>query len=263
VLDSWNPAQYRQFADERAQPFHDLVAMLPPGPIGRAVDLGCGPGELTAGLVRERAVAQCVGIDNSPAMLAAAAAHTIDGRLAFAEGDIGEWTGDRDHDLVVASASLHWLSDHPAVLARWTAALAPGGQLLVQIPANSHHPSHAVARGVAEEEPFRSALGGEPPADPVAVNVLAPDRYSSLLYELGYAEQSVRLQVYGHLLADTAAVAEWMKGTSLTRFQRRLEPASYDAFVERYRQRLLDELGDQRPFFFTFPRILMWARLPH
>lgn len=260
--DAWSPDQYRQFATERAQPFRDLVAMLPPGPIDRAVDLGCGPGELTAGLVRERAITRCVGIDNSPAMLAAAAAHVIEGRLTFAERDIAEWTGDRDHDLVVASASLHWLPDHPAVLARWTAALAPGGQLLVQVPANSHHPSHAIARAVAEEGPFRTAFGGEPPADPVAINVLAPDEYSSLLYELGYAEQSVRLQVYGHLLPDTAAVVEWMKGTSLTRFQRRLEPAMYDAFVERYRRRLTDELGDPQPYFFTFPRILMGARLP-
>jgi trans-aconitate 2-methyltransferase len=260
--DAWDPLQYRQFADQRAQPFHDLVAMLPPGPIGRAVDLGCGPGELTESLVRQRAVGRCVGIDNSRAMLTAAASHAIDGHLTFAEGDIGEWSGTHDHDLVVASASLHWLADHPAVLARWTAALAPGGQLLVQVPANSHHPSHTIARAVAEEEPFRSAFGGEPPPDPVAVNVRAPDEYASLLYGLGYAEQSVRLQVYGHLLPDTAAVVEWMKGTSLTRFQRRLEPAAYEAFVERYRRRLMDELGDRRPFFFTFPRILMWARRP-
>jgi trans-aconitate 2-methyltransferase len=264
VPDAWSPAQYGQFADERAQPFHDLVALLPAGSIGRAVDLGCGPGELTAGLVRDRDIARCVGIDNSAAMLAAASAHAIGGRLTFADGDIGEWTGDGDGDLdlVLASASMHWLPDHPAVLARWTAALAPGGQLLVQVPANSHHPSHAIARAVADEAPFRSALGGEPPADPVAVNVLAPDRYSSLLYELGYAEHTVRLQVYGHLLPDTAAVVEWMRGTSLTRFERRLEPSVYEAFVERYRRRLIDELGDRRPFFFTFPRILMWGRRP-
>jgi trans-aconitate 2-methyltransferase len=92
--------------------------------------------------------------------------------------------------------------------------------------------------------------------------VLAPDEYASLMYELGYAEQSVRLQVYGHVLPDTAAVVEWMKGTSLTRFQRRLDSAMYEAFVERYRRRLADELGEPQPFFLTFPRILMWGRLP-
>lgn len=260
--DAWSPTQYGRFADERAQPFHDLVALLPPGAIELAVDLGCGPGELTAGLVRDRNIARCVGVDNSAAMLDAAAAHAIDGRLSFAAGDLAAWTSAGDHDLIVASASLHWVPDHATVLARWTAALAPRGQLLVQVPANSHHPSHAIARAVAEEEPFRTAFGGTPPPDPVAVNVLSPDRYASLLYELGYAEQSVRLQVYGHVLPDTSAVVEWMKGTSLTRFRRVLEPTMYDAFVERYRERLLAELGEQAPFFFTFPRLLMWARRP-
>ena len=48
---SWDPEQYLQFADERGRPFDDLVARVG----GRAtrrrvVDLGCGPGNLTATL---------------------------------------------------------------------------------------------------------------------------------------------------------------------------------------------------------------------
>ena len=42
--DGWDPVQYGRFAEQRAQPFWDLVAMLqqPPGGFGRCVDLGCG-----------------------------------------------------------------------------------------------------------------------------------------------------------------------------------------------------------------------------
>ena len=47
-MTDWNPEQYRRFAAERAQPFHDLLALIERGAIRRAVDLGCGPGELTA-----------------------------------------------------------------------------------------------------------------------------------------------------------------------------------------------------------------------
>ena len=46
-MSDWNPDQYRRFAAERAQPFHDLLALIEPGSIKRAVDLGCGPGQLT------------------------------------------------------------------------------------------------------------------------------------------------------------------------------------------------------------------------
>ena len=44
VMADWNPEQYRRFAAERAQPFHDLLALIEPGSIERAADLGCGPG---------------------------------------------------------------------------------------------------------------------------------------------------------------------------------------------------------------------------
>lgn len=68
-MTDWNPEQYRRFAAERAQPFHDLLGLIEPGSIKQAVDLGCGPGELTALAADELAVGETVGIDNSQAML--------------------------------------------------------------------------------------------------------------------------------------------------------------------------------------------------
>ena len=92
------------------------------------------------------------------------------------------------------------------------------------------------------------------------LDVLAPEQYAELLYRLGFVEQHVRLQVYGHVLASTTEVVEWVKGTSLTRFQRLLSPTMFDAFVDRYRDRLLAELGSHAPYFYAFKRILFWAR---
>jgi len=90
--------------------------------------------------------------------------------------------------------------------------------------------------------------------------VLKPEQYAELLYDLGFVEQSVRLQVYGHVLDSTADVVEWTKGTSLTRFRRLLSAELFDQFVDRYRQRILEELGDRRPYFYAFKRILFWGR---
>jgi trans-aconitate 2-methyltransferase len=160
---------------------------------------------------------------------------------------------------VFANASLHWVPDHPAVLARWWAALAPGGQLAVQVPSNADHASHTVAVELAEREPYLSALGGTPPPDPVAANVLTPERYAGVLHDLGAARQHVRLQVYGHVLDRSADVVEWVKGTSLTRFAKALPPDLYDRFVDEYRRLLLAEIGDTAPYFYPFKRVLMWA----
>jgi trans-aconitate 2-methyltransferase len=257
---SWDPEQYRRFAAERAQPFHDLLGLLQPAPIQRAADLGCGHGELTALAANQLGVARMVGIDNSPTMLASAAAHANE-CVSFQYGDIAGWTSDGDHDLVLAAASLQWVGDHRTVLARWAAALAPGGQLAVQVPANAHALTHVVADAVARTQPYLDAFGAAgPPPDPVATNVLAPDEYAQLLYELGFEHQHVHLRVYPHVLASTRHVVEWVKGTTLTRFKNALSPELYERFLVDYERALIDEMGQHEPCFFPFNRILFVGR---
>jgi trans-aconitate 2-methyltransferase len=258
----WDPAQYGRFADQRSQAFFDLVAMLEPARFDRAVDLGCGSGELTARGAELLRVAEMTGIDSSSAMLAQAAAHATQS-VHFAQGDLADWTAPGDHDLVLASASLHWVPDHPAVLRRWTAGLAPGGQLAVQVPANAEAHSHTVAVALAEREPYRSAFGpAGPPPDPVAANVLAPKEYAQLLYRLGYEHQRVVLRIYPHLLEDPRQVVEWVKGSILTRFRATLPGPLYERFLTDYEAELLAVLDDDRPYFFPFARIFFWGRRP-
>jgi trans-aconitate 2-methyltransferase len=258
TIDGWAPEQYRRFASERAQPFHDLLALVERVPVRRAVDLGCGSGELTRVLVERLGPESTVGIDNSPAMLNDAHQHAGPA-LRFEPGDIGTWTSPGEHDLVFANASLQWVADHAAVLARWTDALTAGGQLAVQVPANGDHPSHVVAAELSWEEPYRSAFGGEPPADAAATNVLRPEQYAELLHELGFGRQHVRLQVYAHVLASSVDVVEWVRGTTLTRFAA-LEPELFEQFVDEYRARLVAVIGDRSPYLYPFQRILFWAR---
>jgi trans-aconitate 2-methyltransferase len=263
--DGWNPAQYSQFAAERALPFWDLVELIRMptcGAFGRSVDLGCGSGELTAALTEKLNIVEMVGVDSSDAMLAEARSQlgANDERLRFAKGDIAKWTGRADHELAIANASMQWVPDHPGVISRWWAALEPGGQLAVQVPANADHASHRVAAQVAATEPFLTAFNHIPPPDPVAQNVLAPEQYATVLDDLGAVEQHVRLQVYPHHLESSSSVVEWTKGTTLTRFTKLLPTELIDPFIETYRQRLLDTIGDSSPYFYPFKRILIWAR---
>ena len=144
-----------------------------------------------------------------------------------------------------------------------TAALRQGGQIAIQVPANADLPSHAVARQVAEREPYLSMFGPDgPPIDPVQAYVLQPEAYAQILYDLGYARQHVRLQVYPHVLPSTRHVVEWVRGTMLTRFEKRLDREAFNAFVADYESELLRVLGEHEPHFFPFRRILMWGRLP-
>jgi trans-aconitate 2-methyltransferase len=201
---------------------------------------------------------ETVGIDSSASMLDQARALDVHG-LSFREGDLASFADPDGVDVILSNAALHWVPDHDAVLARWRDALRDGGQLAVQMPTNADHPSHVLARALAEEEPFACAFDGEPPTDPV-LRVRPPEEYAVLLDRLGFERQHVRLQVYPHRLASTGEVVEWVKGTNLTRFERSLPPELYAEFLERYRARLLEVLGDQQPYLYTFKRILFWAR---
>ncbi len=253
--DTWNPTQYERFRSEREQPFHDLVALITRRPAARVIDLGCGTGLLTQALHREVSAKETIGVNSSEAMLERARALEGDG-LRFEYGDIGNLREMPPFDVVFSNAALQWVGDHHTLFAQLTEMLVPGGELAVQVPANFDHVSHTLAADIAQEQPFAAAMHGYSRT----FSVLPPEEYAAMLYGLGFVAQSVRLQVYGHVLESPDAVVEWVRGTLLTDYEARMPAAMYREFVDRYRERLNAALGHQRPYFYPFKRILLWGR---
>ena len=151
AADGWCPEQYERFREERAAPFHALLALVARRPGMRVLDLGCGTGEHTATLHEALGARATLGIDLSAVMLARARGRARPG-LGFARADAATYAPAVPVDLVFSNAALHWIPDHPALLARLARLLAPGGELAVQVPANHLHPSHTAAAEVAAEE---------------------------------------------------------------------------------------------------------------
>jgi trans-aconitate 2-methyltransferase len=253
---SWQPTQYERFKEERAQPFHDLVALVRPQPGLRILDLGCGTGALTRELHDSLGARETLAVDNSAEMLEKSRGLETPA-LHFVRRDIETFADERPFDLIFSNAALHWVSDHPALFSRLRRFLEPRGQIAVQMPTNETHLSHRTAAEVASEEPFRSALGGHTRQS----CVLQPELYAELLHDLGFLEQRVELRIYGHVLADAGEIVEWVKGSLLTDYSKRLTPSLYADFVERYRERLARAIGEKRPYFYTYKRILIWGRL--
>jgi trans-aconitate 2-methyltransferase len=254
MTDRWDPAQYHRFRKERRQPWEDLVALVEAPPNMRAVDLGCGSGELTRELADRLEVASLLGIDSSAAMLEQADADT---RVTFELGDLGTHPIGQDLDLVFSSAALHWLPDHAALFERMRRALGPAGQLAVQMPANFEQPTHTTAVEIAGEAPFADVLGGRRSGAAIET----PETYALLLNRLGFRRQLVRQQIYLHLLPSKTEVVEWVKGSMLTWYHTHLGDELFAEFVARYSERLLAQLPDDRPYPLTFRRLLLWASL--
>jgi len=254
---TWNPAQYGRFADERSQPFFDLLSMAQPIPGGRAIDLGCGTGELTR-VMHERVQARTtIGLDNSETMLEKSAAFMTRG-LSFRLGTILRFAPRTPVDLLFSNAAIQWVPDHAGLFPRLAAGVAAGGQLAIQMPANFDYPSHVIAGEVARDEPFAAAMGGYVRED----YVRTPEWYAETLDRLGFEQLHVRMQVYVHHLSSRDEVIEWVKGSLLTDYQRRMPAELWPEYLARYRARLLPALSDEQPFVYPFKRILMWGRKP-
>ena len=98
----WDPDRYLVYADERGRPFVDLLARVGADAPARVVDLGCGPGNLTALLAQRWPAAEVVGVDSSPEMVARA-----DGvaGVHFEQGDVRTWEPDRPVDVLFSNAT--------------------------------------------------------------------------------------------------------------------------------------------------------------
>jgi len=250
----WDPNQYHRFTAPRFAPFDDLLAMITIRPGLSVVDLGCGTGELTERLSQALPGSRVLGIDSSPEMLERAIPRSTE-RLFFRQGRVEELTGE--YDLIFSHAVLHWLPDHPRLIPRLLRHLRRGGEIACQIPANHDHPAHRVIREIARTEPFSSALGGwyhEP-------SVLGIDRYAELLFRSGMEGITVLEKVYPVVLPDGETIAQWTGGSTLVPYRERMDPPTWERFMETYRQRLRG-LFPERPVYYTFRRILFTARNP-
>ncbi|HEU5110719.1 MAG TPA: methyltransferase domain-containing protein, partial [Micromonosporaceae bacterium] len=130
----WDPATYLRFDDERSRPFADLVARIGARRPRAVVDLGCGPGTLTATLADRWPDAAVRGIDSSPEMIERASA--LGAPVEFAVADLRDWRPGPDTDVVVTNAVLQWVPEHPRLLPGWLAALPSGAWFALQVPGN-------------------------------------------------------------------------------------------------------------------------------
>jgi len=204
----WDPGKYLDYADLRARPFYELTARIDTDRPRRVVDLGCGPGNLTANLVKRWPSATIEASDNSPEMVAAAQAAGVDAQLL----DIHDWTPASDTDVVITNAVLQWVPDHRDLLRRWVAQLPAGAWLAMQVPGNMNAPSHVLSRELAARPEWTALLDGVTLRDGAAVD--DPADYAELLADAGCVVDAWET-TYVQRLTGPDAVLEWITGTAL------------------------------------------------
>ncbi|MEH1166079.1 trans-aconitate 2-methyltransferase [Micromonospora sp. CPCC 205539] len=254
----WDPTTYLRYGDERSRPFHDLVARIPAEHPRTVVDLGCGPGHLTATLAGRWPASRVLGLDSSPEMIDRARA--LDAPVEFTIADVRDWRPTGDEDVVVTNAALQWVPGHQELLRRWAVDLPAGAWLAMQVPGNFAAPSHQALRDVASHPAWRAELAPLLRADPVD----DPADYAASLTDAGCAVDAWET-TYVHLLpADPAAdhpVLTWMDGTALRPVRAALDAAAWSDFRAELGVRLTAAYPvRQGQVYFPFRRVFVVAR---
>lgn len=227
-MADWSPETYSRFRGLRLRPALDLLAQVPDLPPGDIVDLGCGNGAVGPALAARWPDRRLIGIDNSPTMLAEAAATGAYKRCLAA--DIAEWQPAKPVALIFSNAALQWLGDHATLLPRLAACLAPGGTLAVQMPRQTGAPSHRFLRDFAGEM-FPDRFDYSAWEAPVS----APLEYMRSLAALGQVD--VWETDYIQRLAPDAArhpVRAFTESTAMRRITSKLSADEAAAFAARY-----------------------------
>nr|WP_152360768.1 trans-aconitate 2-methyltransferase [Microlunatus speluncae] len=230
-MPTWDPAVYLQFADQRSRPYVDLVSRIVSAEPATVVDLGCGPGQLTASLRQRWPAATITGIDSSPEMIERARSYA-DEQLSFAVGDVRDWEPAAPVDVIISNATLQWIPEHRALLPKLAEQLTGGGWLAFQVPGNFDQPSHTLLYELARDPRFadwtrRSELRP----------VVTAAEYLDDLAGLGFTVDAWET-TYLHVLEGPDPVFRWISGTGARPVLQSLPEPQRAEFVADYTARL-------------------------
>jgi trans-aconitate 2-methyltransferase len=228
---TWDPDRYLTYADERGRPFVELLARVGADRPDDVVDLGCGPGNLTALLGARWPGARLRGLDSSPEMIETAGA--AEPGIDFAVADLGDWAAADDLvDVLVCNATLQWIPGHLDLLPALAGHVRPGGWLAFQVPGNFDEPSHTIRTELAAEAPYQEHTQG------VAVpSSHDPAVYLEALTALGMTVDAWET-TYLHVLTGPDPVFTWVSGTGARPTLQALPDDQRPGFEAEFKRRL-------------------------
>jgi trans-aconitate 2-methyltransferase len=135
----WDAATYDRISDAMARWGADVLGRLDLRGDETVLDAGAGSGRVTEMLLERLAGGKVVAFDAAPAMLVEARARLarFAGRVDFVLGDLLELTpallgDDAPVDVVLSTATFHWVLDHDRLFANLAAVMRPGARLAAQ-----------------------------------------------------------------------------------------------------------------------------------
>jgi trans-aconitate 2-methyltransferase len=254
----WDAGSYERVSEPQVAWGRAVLERIPLRGDEDVLDAGCGTGRVTR-LVAERVPrGRVIGVDASAAMVEEASRRLADlaPRVQVRRADLLELELDPPVDLVVSTATFHWILDHERLFARIHAALRPGGRLVAQCGGDGNIVwVLGAAADVAGLPAYAPHLAGLPPrwAFPDAP---ATERR---LAAAGFEEPRAWLEEAPALFDDEAVAVEFLGTVVLRCHLERLPEALREPFAREVAARATDPDGRVR---IDYVRLNMQARRP-
>ena len=258
MADEWDAGTYQRVSEPQVAWGRRVVERIPLRGDERVLDAGCGTGRVTR-LIAERVPRGHVeAVDGSARMVEEATRQLADlgPRVRVRQGDLLELEVEEPADVIVSTATLHWITDHDRLFARFFAALAPGGRLVAQCGgAGNVARTLRVAGDVAATEPYAGTLRDLPEDFMFADHVSTVTR----LRAAGFDEAHAWLEEAPAYFAGVDPGAEFLATVVLRRQVALLGPERAAGFCREVAARLLEPDGRM---VIDYVRLNLQARRP-
>jgi trans-aconitate 2-methyltransferase len=244
---SWNAVEYANHSSNQYEWAKELIPKLKLAGTESLLDIGCGDGKVTALLSSYLPNGHVVGIDSSDEMIAHARQsfpHCHNSNLTFLRMDARDLTFREQFDVAFSSATLHWIIDHPTVLAGVYSSLDKNGRLVFQMAGkgNAQDVLAVVEELISEDDckPYFKNFS-------FPYGFYEPEEYTKWLCAAGFKPERVELFPRDMVLQGKEGLAGWIRSVWLP-FTERVPEQLRESFINEIADRYLaayplDETG--------------------
>jgi trans-aconitate 2-methyltransferase len=216
MAGDWDAATYQRVSEPQLTWGRRVVGGIPLEGDERAIDAGCGTGRVTRLLAERLPRGSVLAVDRSARMVEEARRQLADlgDRVRMHRGDLLRLEVDEPADLVLSTATFHWILDHGRLFGRLHDALRPGGRLVAQCGGAGNIARTLAAAGeVSVVPPYSKALSGMAESWLFA----GPQETVARLQEAGFADARAWLEEAPARFPGVDAGAEFLATVVLRR----------------------------------------------
>jgi trans-aconitate methyltransferase len=259
----WNATAYHRLSGPQVSWGRKVLARIPLRGDETVLDAGCGTGRLTAELLEGVPRGRVLAVDGSQNMIESAREHLEPrwgGRVRFIHSDLLDLSPDglgEPVDLIVSTATFHWVRDHPRLFRTLYSLLKPGGLLVAQCGGKGNLDRLLErAREVMASPRFAPYFarwdGTWEYAD--------AETTARRLREAGFVDVTTGIEPAPTTLSTSAEYREFLATIILRLHLERLPDASLrDAFLDRFTD---EAASDDPPFSLDYQRLNLEGRRP-